>query len=334
MNERSGEGRPARGRRPRSRPQGIRPRRITPHTPGTAPDLSRAAAEALQHAEDAHRGRMAANLIVIAHPDAAALGRRYVLEPGHSLDIGRSHECAVSFPDVASVSRHHARVRYAGAAVVVEDLGSTNGTWVGDRRVQGVQSVGSGERFQVGAVHFKLLHERDVEAAYHAAMYELGMRDGLTQACNKRKFDEEARREWARARRHRRPLSLILFDLDHFKDVNDTRGHLAGDMVLEKTAALVSALLRIEEVFARVGGEEFAILCPETPMEGAATLAERLRQSVGAHVHDYGGARFEVTCSVGVAELAPGDTFEDLYAAADRALYAAKQGGRNRVSRA
>ncbi len=261
------------------------------------------------------------------------LGSRFRLAPGSTLEIGRSHTSDVSLPDVASISRHHARLGYVGGAVLVEDLGSTNGTWVNDQLIAAPTVMRSGDRFQVGAVHFKLLHERDVEHAYHAAVYELMIRDGLTQALNKQKFEEEARRECARAVRYGRPLVLILIDVDHFKAINDGKGHLCGDMVLRRTAEVIRTTLRAEQGFGRIGGEEFAVLCPESDAEAGRVVAERLREAIARQQHTGPAGPFQVTCSFGVAELT-GDraSFEDLYEAADRALYASKKAGRDRVT--
>src|SRR5205085_10377144 len=133
------------------------------------------------------------------------------------------------------------------------DLGSTNGTIVEDEPAHGPTVLRSGARFQVGAVHFKLLVEQDVEHAYHLAVYEMMMRDGLTALYNRRKLDEEADRECARALRYHRPLSLVIFDIDHFKVVNDTWGHLRGDAVLQRVASGARGVMRAEQVLARIG---------------------------------------------------------------------------------
>ena len=275
-------------------------------------------------------GLFDADIILISHPDPAMLGRRFRLPPHNSLHIGRSSSADVSLPNVQSMSRLHARLRHQGHVVEIEDLRSTNGTYVNDVRLEMPSILRSGDRFRVGAAHFKFLHEEDPEQAYHEAL----MSDGLTRAFNKRKFDEEMLREFERARRHDRPLSLVLFDLDHFKRVNDTHGHRCGDTVLEQIAALTTARLRPEQIFARVGGEEFGILSPETGIEGAETLAEKLRHDIEGFEIEHGELRVQVTCSFGVAVLTeemwrP----EDLYDAADQALYLSKNGGRNRVSR-
>jgi diguanylate cyclase (GGDEF)-like protein len=273
-----------------------------------------------------------ADVVLIAHPENLLLGTRYRLERGAVLEIGRSSGADVSLPDVPSVSRRHARLSF-GDQVEIEDLGSTNGTLVEDTVVSGRHVIQSGERFQVGAVHFKLLHERDVEQAYHIAVYELMMRDGLTGLYNRRKLDEEARRECSRASRYERSLSLVLFDVDNFKAVNDSYGHLRGDAVLQRIAATSLDLTRTEEIVARIGGEEFAVLCPEISAEGASALAERLRLAIAGLQHQHDGQRFDVTCSFGVAAWRPEWTsFAELFEQADQALYASKEAGRDRVT--
>lgn len=274
-----------------------------------------------------------ANVILIAHPENARLGTRYRLVSGATLEIGRSETVDIPLPEVRSVSRSHARLRYHGRTVTLEDSGSTNGTFLNDQRVEGATVLRSGDRFQVGSVHFKFLHEQDVEHAYHEAIHEMVMRDGLTEVFNQRKFREELTREFARAQRHDRPLGLVLFDLDEFKEVNDTHGHLCGDMVLKQLACSVTDLLRPEQIFARVGGDEFAILCPEMTLEGASLLAEKLRKRFAELAFAREGATFSVTCSFGVAERRPETATEDeFFEAADRALYLAKGAGRNRVA--
>lgn len=274
-----------------------------------------------------------AALIVIAHPSDKLLGHRFELTPGSVLSIGRDEECDVCFAEVDSISRQHAVVRHQGLTVTLEDLRSTNGTWLHDRRVDEPVALHSGDRFQVGSVHFKFLHDEDVEHAYHEAIYELVVRDGLTGLFNRRKFQEDGERECARALRYGRSLALILFDIDHFKDVNDRFGHLRGDAVLARVADIVRETLRREQFVARIGGEEFAVVCEETELEGALVLAERLRERLAEARHANGADGFIVTCSFGVATFGPPMTaLSDLLRAADGALYRAKESGRNRVA--
>ncbi|HSL17442.1 MAG TPA: GGDEF domain-containing protein [Methylomirabilota bacterium] len=276
-----------------------------------------------------------AMLILIAHPEHQRLGSRTPLEPGEPVEVGRDPSCTLAFPEVRSLSRVHARVGYVGDTVVVEDLGSTNGTFVNDRRLAGPAELVSGDRLQVGALHFKFFREADVEAAYHLAIHQLVMQDGLTEIANRRRFDDELAREFARAGRHQRPLALVVFDIDRFKEVNDRLGHLSGDSVLKGIAAVCRRRLRPEQVFARLGGDEFAIISPETGLEGAMILAGRLREAVAEHRFDPTllPADLRVTCSFGCAEMSPAmHAPSELLEAADRALYDAKEAGRNRVA--
>jgi diguanylate cyclase (GGDEF)-like protein len=276
-----------------------------------------------------------ANLILIAHPENRQLGKRFRVSPGTTIDIGRNKSCDLGFPEVMSLSRNHARLSYDSDGVSIEDLGSTNGSFVSDHRVQGRVALTSGDRIQLGALHFKFLRGRDVEHAYYEAIYHLMTQDGLTEIYNRRSFDEEFQREFSRSKRHHRPLSLILFDVDHFKLVNDRCGHLCGDFVLKGVATITRRLLRTEQVFARVGGDEFAIVTPETGSANAAILAEKLRTRIAGHEFDpdllEGTVR--TTCSFGVAELNETmSTADDFYSAADEALYESKNNGRNRVT--
>ena len=274
-----------------------------------------------------------ASLILIAHPSSQSLGMRFRLKPRCALVIGRAPNVEISLPDVNSLSRQHARLTYRSESVLIEDLGSTNGTFVNEKRLENTTTLKSGDRFQVGGAHFKFLQERDIENAYFEAIHDLMILDGLTQIANRRRFEEEAAREFGRARRYGRPLSLILFDIDRFKEVNDAYGHLCGDAVLKKLVELARALLRREQVFARVGGEEFAILCPEGGAEDARKLAERVRSRLARHEFSHAGTTFRVTCSFGVASLLPETAaVQELYEAADRALYRSKDAGRNSVT--
>jgi diguanylate cyclase (GGDEF)-like protein len=297
---------------------GITQTQQTPSRPLTAVDLE---------------GGLEAHIILIAHPEGRMLGTRFRVRAGEGLEIGRSTGISVSLPDVLSVSRRHARLVYDNRQVMLEDLGSTNGTYLNGRKVHDAERLRSGDRFQVGAAHFKFLHEQDVEHAYYEAIYDLVTRDGLTDVHNRRKYEEDMAREFARARRHERPLSLLLVDLDEFKDINDRCGHLCGDFVLKRFAVVIGEILRPEQTFARMGGDEFAILSPETDLAGARDLAERVRRRVAGLDYRYAGEPVPITCSVGVATLdrAMGRP-DDLFEAADRAMYRSKQEGGDRVT--
>ncbi|WKZ41328.1 MAG: diguanylate cyclase [Anaerolineales bacterium] len=161
----------------------------------------------------------------------------------------------------------------------------------------------------------------------------LATRDSLTGVINRGHFMELAEREILRAKRYKRKLSLIMMDLDYFKNVNDTYGHQAGDHVLVELANLCGHMIRKIDVFARLGGEEFALLLPEIDGQAALQLAERLRSSFASMTMDVDSRPFNVTISMGVTEFERygGDRLEEMLHRADRALYHAKETGRNRV---
>jgi diguanylate cyclase (GGDEF)-like protein len=156
--------------------------------------------------------------------------------------------------------------------------------------------------------------------------------DGLTQIFNRRHWQESLEQEYAKARRHNKNLSLIMLDLDHFKKLNDTYGHQGGDKVLIDVTQTIKSLLRIEDVFGRYGGEEFAIVLPETDLNGALDLAKRICETVAKTSISFQENTIQISISVGVSQLRSGDTsYEKLISNADEALYQAKANGRNQV---
>ncbi|MCC5887588.1 MAG: GGDEF domain-containing protein [Gammaproteobacteria bacterium] len=178
--------------------------------------------------------------------------------------------------------------------------------------------------------HIYLARQQLQEA--NAQLHEIAIRDYLTGCFNRRHFYTLAEPELARAHRHGTPLSLLMFDLDHFKQVNDNYGHACGDAVLCQTVGVIQGRLRISDALARIGGEEFVVLLPETEFEQANQLAERLRQAIAEHPFEHAGRRLKVTASWGVASARPDDASIDiLLDRADRGLYLAKKSGRNRV---
>ncbi len=264
----------------------------------------------------------------------AGLGRRIPLEGHDTLVIGRDHDCEILVDD-DTVSRRHVKLFFDGKKYRVRDLESTNGTFVNDV-LRDEHVLCDGDQLRIGRAIFKFLHGSHIEAGYHEVIYQLMTNDGLTGAFNRRHFEQQLASELARAARYERQLGLILFDIDHFKKVNDTLGHLAGDEVLRQLAATVSTVVRKEDVFARIGGEEFALLVPEATLAGVGTLAERLRVQIELREILVDGAPIRVTCSFGVAQLSPTRDLRPraFYEQADRALYAAKHAGRNCVSTA
>jgi diguanylate cyclase (GGDEF)-like protein len=269
-------------------------------------------------------------LVVIYTAEPGLLGKRFVLDKSPTR-VGRGADSQIVL-EGDSVSRRHAHLeRRAGAWYVVDD-GSTNGTYVNEEQISREQLLNNGDRIKVGPSILKFLSGADAEAKYHEEIYRMTIVDGLTQIHNKRALFEALEKELMRARRYERDLSLLMFDIDFFKRINDQYGHLAGDHVLRELARVVQERIRREEVFARYGGEEFVILLPETPLQGAAALAENLRQRVANHAFVFQGERIPVTVSIGTALLGENDKVAaDLIQRADEKLYEAKRGGRNRV---
>jgi two-component system cell cycle response regulator len=203
---------------------------------------------------------------------------------------------------------------------------------VNDEQIAREMGLANGDRIKVGPTIFKYLSGQDVEAQYHEEIYRMTIIDGLTQAHVKRYLLEALEKEIIRARRHARDLSFLMFDIDHFKKINDFHGHLAGDFVLKELARIVHGRIRRDEVFARYGGEEFAIVLPETNLEGASALAEWLREKVESARFIFQNEQIHVTISIGVTMLQESfKTSLDLIQSADTKLYEAKRGGRNRV---
>ncbi|RZA14282.1 MAG: GGDEF domain-containing protein, partial [Lysobacteraceae bacterium] len=266
--------------------------------------------------------------VVVIHGEG--LGRRADIGDA-AVVVGRSSEVDLVIAH-RSVSRNHCRLWREGDAYRVVDLGATNTTRLNDSRVEGERVLADGDQLTIGESILKFISQDSVEASYHEEIYQLATHDALTDLCNRRHFIELAEKEIARALRHGRPLSLCIVDVDLFKPINDRYGHISGDDVLRQLAALLGAHARDEDIAARIGGEEFALLLPECGAEDAAAFAERLREKVARTPFAPGGEPQPITVSIGVCALKPGrDTRPGLMAAADAALYRAKSEGRNRV---
>lgn len=271
--------------------------------------------------------RVHAFLTVMTGPN---VGQMYRLA-GEST-VGRTERADVVIPD-HEISRRHARIRVLEGRVTVEDLGSTNGTFVNGNRVDH-QDLKDGDKLQFGTnVVLKFSYQDSLDENFQKQMLESASRDGLTGAYNKSHFVDRLASEFAYSTRHDEPLTLIMFDIDHFKQVNDTHGHLAGDEVLSSIAAIVHENIRAEDVFARYGGEEFVIVSRAIRHQEGVRFAERIRQLVEQQSFVHGDKEIPVTVSVGVASI-PDERITNpiaLVSAADEALYRAKRSGRNRV---
>ncbi len=273
--------------------------------------------------------RNRATLTVVSGPDT---GRVHSLGP--SVTIGRARTCEIAL-DEPSISRTHARVTCSGDGNWwLVDLQSRNGTYVDGFRVDR-HRLQDGDRLQLGPViEFRYAITDDDGERLLRELYESSVRDPLTGVYNRKHLTERLVSELSYCLRHRTEVAVLLFDIDHFKRVNDTWGHLAGDLVLKSVATLVGRTIRTEDILARYGGEEFVVIARDTGAVGALALAERIRSVVESTVTQYERTPIRVTVSVGVAtslscagKLSP----EAIIGAADRNLYAAKDRGRNRV---
>ncbi len=258
------------------------------------------------------------------------IGKKFRLDRVQTT-IGRGPDNAIVV-DMDNVSRAHAKIYSDANGHHVEDMGSTNGSFVNDVEVEQPRRLNNGDFIKIGGVIFKFIDGDNIEQLYYEEIYRMAIIDGLTQAHNKRYLLEFMEREMARCKRYARPLTLIMFDLDHFKRINDDYGHLAGDYVLKRLSDLIHENnIRKEECFARYGGEEFSILLPDTTLERGVILAEKIRKMIEGTLFEFEDNTIPVTISMGVACLENQPTPEALIQDADMKLYEAKQTGRNRV---
>jgi diguanylate cyclase (GGDEF)-like protein len=268
--------------------------------------------------------------LVIIH--GSQLGKKYNIET-EEMFIGRGETVDLRINE-ENVSRKHARISRKNDKVQIEDLDSTNGTYVNTKKTKSTQ-LKDGDLILIGNTILKFISQDNIENAYHEVIYRLATLDGLTQVYNKKFLLECLYNEFSRSKRYRRDLAFLMFDIDHFKLVNDIHGHQAGDYILKKLASLVTRNLRKEDIIGRYGGEEFGIILPETDEAKAGQIAEKLRKLIEEVEFVHNEKTIPVTISIGVTSLAPMSTlyknYNDMIEHADQALYTAKRKGRNRV---
>jgi diguanylate cyclase (GGDEF)-like protein len=248
--------------------------------------------------------------------------------------LGRSSQAELRVDD-ATASREHCRVWCDAQGVVrVTDLRSTNGTLVNGKRVEEAVLV-EGDKIQVGAqavFRFALNDRLDEDWLEH--LYQTSIRDSLTGLLNRRYLSEALERDLGLARRHGLPMSLLMMDVDHFKEVNDSFGHPAGDEVLRELGRILAEMQRRESLLARFGGVEFAVFLRNVSPTGVEIFAERMREAVERHRFPVPGGSVRLTMSIGIAvSTTDGVELPDaLVERADRYLYLSKSRGRNRVT--
>jgi two-component system, cell cycle response regulator len=259
-------------------------------------------------------------------------GRMVLLKDAITI-IGRGKDVQFRYDDTG-LSREHARIVRDGQHHFIEDLDSRNGTFLDGDRVKRAQ-LQDGARIVLSqnvVLRFNLVDEVDERVGQQ--LYDASTRDALTGLFNRRYFDERLASEVAYAHRHGALLGLVMIDIDHFKKINDTHGHLAGDAMLQAVARKMATLLRAEDVLARYGGEELVIIARGVPREGLRVLAERMRRALHDTSVPYQSHALRATMSAGVATLDECDahaTGDLLVALADERLYRAKREGRDRV---
>lgn len=263
------------------------------------------------------------------------VGKIHLLEEG-TTSLGRSNDVDIVINDVR-ISRHHITLHNHGDKVAIEDLGSTNGTYVNGHRVQGMTPLNDNDKIQLSSnTIFKFAWQDKTENIFHKELYKMAVLDPTTALYNKRYFMERFAEELSLARRSKAPLSMLIMDLDFFKKVNDTYGHLAGDLVLQQMGQLLKKMTRHEDVVARYGGEEFIVMLRGSDEGSSYHTAERIRREVELFAFEFEGRRIPVTVSIGLCALDPNAeevTTESMIKTADERLYHSKQNGRNRVTR-
>ncbi len=272
------------------------------------------------------RGPVSACLVVIS---GANIGHQYQIAISQTM-IGRSMNADIQIDD-ESASRDHAFIIRDHGGCRVQDNASKNGCFINDHRVDD-DYLQDGDLLRIGGTIFKFLSGNNIEQAYHEELFNLAKVDGLTNIFNRRHFTSSLENETDRARRYNRELSLLMIDIDHFKSVNDTLGHRAGDYILKELVNIIVNRSRRVDCVCRFGGEEFAVILPEVDSMGAFKFAIMLKDAVSEHMFRFEQNEIHITVSIGVADNMECDqTPEELIETADRRLYLAKDRGRNRV---
>ncbi len=248
--------------------------------------------------------------------------------------LGRGQDADIKLDDEL-VSRKHCAIHFDGKTVTISDLGSTNGTYVDGQAVQ-TCALEPDNRLQIGKMVMKIDFKDQDEEAFDRELFEAATIDPLTKISNRRTFFDRSLGELALARRNNHYVHTIMVDADHFKSVNDTWGHQAGDMVLKEIARILKDEKRESDLLARYGGEEFVLLLSGIGPEDAKKSAERLRMAVERHRFSWKDVIIPVTISLGLASKAGEEIpkIEEMIAESDRLLYVAKEGGRNQVATA
>lgn len=259
-------------------------------------------------------------------------GTIYNLIPGETI-VGRNPDCTISL-DFHGISRRHFTISVNEKEALLTDLGSANGTYLNNLKIDHPTILKRTDVIKIGSIAMKFIPKGDPERLTYDKLHEEANTDGLTRCYNKTYFNNQLELEIKKSKLTGIPLSLIIFDLDFFKKLNDNYGHDAGDYVLKEMARIIRENgIRQGDIFARYGGEEFCILLPNTNLKQGFEIAERLRKLIEKHEFIYDGKKLPVTSSIGVADYRQGvSNGTDLFKRADSAVYLSKEGGRNQVN--
>jgi diguanylate cyclase (GGDEF)-like protein len=261
-------------------------------------------------------------------------GKRFALEGADTFLIGRGRGSSIQLDD-ANVSREHARITIDGDRVQLADLGSRNGTLINDEPI-GAEKVtlAKEDMIRVGHTILKFLPPGQLETLYQINITNAAHRDPLTGLFSRQYISEVLEVEFKRSKALHTPMSVVFFDIDDFKRINDSYGHTCGDQVLAELGALINGIgLRKRDIAGRTGGEEFLIVLANTTIQQAAVVAERVRRTIAGHEFRSAGHVIPVTVSLGVAASKPDvKSGAAVYEAADRAMYQSKRAGKNRVT--
>ena len=260
------------------------------------------------------------------------MGKMYLLERDSTV-IGRSDDVDISIPD-SRISRHHLRIIQEGGEVVIEDMGSTNGTFVNGKRAKRLALQSNDKVHLSSDTLFRFAIGDEADRMFQEEMHQMANYDAITGVLNKHALIKRLAEEFSYANRTGAPLSILMIDIDFFKKVNDTYGHMAGDFVLSGVSERIGKAIRDEDILARYGGEEFVVMLRGSDSIGAIQMAERVRKLVAAEPFLFEKLSIPVTISLGVATLDKKSfaSADKMVAHADACLYKSKEGGRNRVT--
>ncbi len=281
--------------------------------------------------QDQQNHAMSAYIVCLLGPDEL-VGRYWIVSDKTNISIGRNRNCDIPIQDL-SISKKHLYFHVKGSGIFIEDQHSTNGTFINGKLLGAGNEtqLKDNSKLKLGNIVFKFLDRGNPEIIALKENFEKAFRDPLTGVGNKFMLDRRAKELFVQCKKSRTPLSLIMFDIDHFKKVNDTYGHLAGDFILKEVVALIQTCFRSNDLFIRCGGEEFCIIV-QSLVDRAENAIETARKKLEKHVFQYNKQEIKVTISAGVTCQVSRDKYwKSMYARADKLLYKSKTSGRNRV---